>query len=202
MRYGIVINLKKCYGCNACTVICKQKNGTPPGVFWARVYANETGKYPRARREYLPTVCMHCAEPACVKVCPTGASYKREDGIVLIDQNKCIGCRYCMTSCPYNVRYFDFGGDEGYFPEKGLVAYEKTQREGIAKGTVSKCTLCVDRIEAGEEPACVQTCPTKARVFGDLDDPNSEAAKQIVMGAGYQLYPEVGTNPSVYYLPR
>ncbi|MGA2505489.1 MAG: sulfate reduction electron transfer complex DsrMKJOP subunit DsrO [Anaerolineales bacterium] len=200
MRYGIVIDTKRCFGCNACTIACKQKNGTPSGVFWNRVYVNEVGSYPTVRREYTPALCMHCDIPACVAVCPTGASYKREDGIVLVDQNKCVGCRYCMVACPYNARYFDNGSSEGYFPGKGLVAYETAQQLGKIKGTVSKCTMCADRIAVGEEPACVQTCPTKVRVFGDLDDPNSEISKLIVARGGYQIHPELGTNPSVYYL--
>lgn len=198
----MVLDLKRCFGCNACSVICKQKNSTPPGVFWAKVYATETGKYPNVRREYLPALCMHCADPACVKVCPTGASYKRKDGIVLIDKDKCIGCRYCMTACPYNARYFDFGESQEYFPGQGLTAYEKVKNEGHEKGKVSKCTLCVDRVENGEEPACVQNCPTKARIFGDLDNPNSDAAKLVLARSGYQLHPELGTKPSVYYLPE
>jgi len=143
---------------------------------------------------------MHCADAPCVEVCPTGASYQREDGIVLIDQDKCIGCRYCMVACPYNARYFDFGGNETYFPEMELTPLETARQEGRAAGTVSKCTMCVDRIDAGEEPACVATCPTYARIFGDLDDPESEVSKLIAEHGATPLHPELGTNPSVFYI--
>ena len=200
MRYGIVIDTRRCFGCNACTVACKQTNGTPPGVFWAKVYVEEVGEYPTARRQYTPALCMHCADAPCVEVCPTGASYQREDGIVLIDQDKCIGCRYCMVACPYNARYFDFGGNETYFPEMELTPLEAARQEGRATGTVSKCTMCVDRIDAGEEPACVATCPTYARIFGDLDDPESEVSKLIAEHGAMPLHPELGTNPSVFYI--
>lgn len=196
----MIIDLKKCYGCNACTVICKQRNGTPKGVFWAKVYATETGKYPNARREYTPAMCMHCDNPPCVTTCPTGASYKREDGIVVVDQDKCIGCRYCMVACPYDARYFDFGVNASYFPEMEANPYEKVHAENRKKGTVSKCTMCVDLIEEGEVPACSLVCPAKARIFGDLDDP--EFQKMISSRNGYQEKKHVGANPSVYYLPR
>ncbi|NLP44610.1 MAG: 4Fe-4S dicluster domain-containing protein [Peptococcaceae bacterium] len=200
MRYGMILDLKRCYGCNACTVICKQKNGTPKGVFWAKVYATEVGKYPQARREYLPTLCMHCANAPCVSVCPTGASYKREDGIVLVDESKCIGCRSCMLSCPYEARYFDFGAEASYFPGKEANPYEVAQASKRKKGTVNKCTLCVDRIDEGEIPACAQVCPTQARIFGDLE--STELQKLIISRNGYQEKSVVGTDPSVYYLPR
>lgn len=200
MRYGMVIDLKRCYGCNACTVICKQRNGTPKGVFWAKVYTAEVGEYPHARREYKPAMCMHCAEAPCVSACPTGASYKREDGIVLVDQDKCIGCRYCIVACPYEARYFDFGAEGSYFPGKGSNPYEKAQAGKRKKGTVSKCTMCIDCVEEGGQPACALTCPAKARIFGDLD--STELQKLIGERNGYQEKSHVGTNPSVYYLPR
>jgi len=187
-------------GCNSCTLTCKQKNGTLPGEFWTRVYAKEVGSYPKAKIEYHPALCMHCADAPCVEVCPTGASYKREDGIVLVDQSKCIGCRFCMVACPYNARYFNFGGNGTYYPEKEPTAFELAHQEGKIKGTVNKCNLCEDRIAAGEEPACVAICPTHARIFGDLDDPNSEVSKLIVENGGRQLNPELGTDPSVYYI--
>jgi Fe-S-cluster-containing dehydrogenase component len=201
MRLGIVIDTKRCMGCNSCTVICKQKNGTPPGVFFTKVFTQEVGTYPSAKIKYQPMLCMHCDEPPCVDACPTGASYKREDGIVLVDQDKCIGCRSCIIACPYCARYFDFGKANGYYPEKGLTEFEKSHQEGGVRGTVSKCTLCADMVDAGEAPACVQVCPTQARIFGDLDDPNSEISRLIAARGGYQLHPDLGTNPSVFYLP-
>ena len=199
MRYGMVIDLNRCVGCDACTFACKQKNGTASGVYWCQVLKSETGSYPNARPSYTPLLCMHCASPACVDVCPTGASVKRADGIVYIDQDKCIGCRACILACPYEARSFS-KKFRGYYPDKGPTAYETLQQEGKVKGTVSKCNLCLDLIETGGIPACVQTCPSSARFFGDLDDPESQVAKLIASRGGYQLYPEIGTDPSVYYL--
>lgn len=199
MRYGMIIDLGRCIGCNACTVACKQKNATPPGVFWCKVNASEEGEYPHAYKKVLPTLCNHCANPTCVHVCPTGASYQREDGIVLVDKDKCIGCRYCMAACPYEARTFDFGDRTGYFPELGNNAYEDATSYKHVKGTVSKCILCADKIDEGDIPACSRACPTGARVFGDLDSEDMQAL--VTLGA-YQPRPDERTNPSVYYLPK
>ena len=201
MRYGMVIDLKRCFGCNACTIICKQRHSTPPGVAWSRVYEYEEGVYPNARRHFKPALCMHCADPACVKVCPTGASYKNADGTVLVDQGKCIGCRYCMVACPYESRFQTDPGNMSYFPQADACSYEEATRGDFTPGTVSKCVRCDDRVSAGLVPACVQACPTQARLFGDLDDPESEVSRAIRKRGGYQVNPEFGTDPSVYYLP-
>jgi molybdopterin-containing oxidoreductase family iron-sulfur binding subunit len=200
LRYGMVIDLSRCVGCDACTLACKQKNGTTSGVYWCQVLKSEVGRYPNARPSYTPLHCMHCANPACVGVCPTGASVKRADGIVLVDQEKCIGCRACMIACPYDARFF-LKKYEGYYRDKGLTAYEIAHRAGKVEGTISKCDLCLDLVEAGDMPACVQACPSRALFFGDLDDAESQIAKLIVARGGYQLHPEIGTDPSVYYLP-
>jgi Fe-S-cluster-containing dehydrogenase component len=200
LHYGIVIDLNRCIGCDSCTLACKQMNGTPSGVYWCRVLKSEVGQYPNARPSYTPLLCMHCEKPACVEVCPTGASTRRQDGIVVIDQEKCIGCRACMMACPYDARFFNYQYQE-YHPDQGLTPYETAHRIGKLKGTVSKCNMCMDLIEAGDLPVCVQTCPAKARFFGDLDDPESQVAKLIISRRGYQIHPEVQTNPSVYYLP-
>src|SRR5450759_2956107 len=115
MRYGMAIDLKKCVGCMACTTACKAENQTRPGIFWNIVRDREFGEYPTLTRVFLPTPCMHCGNPPCVKVCPSGASHRREeDGIVLIDYEKCVGCRYCVEACPYGARYFN-GDADGYF---------------------------------------------------------------------------------------
>jgi len=201
MRYGMVIDLQRCIGCNACTLACKQEHGTQPGIFWGRVLISESGRYPNARQEYQPILCMHCADAPCVDVCPTGATQKLENGIVTVDQEKCIGCRYCMASCPFNARFFKFGGSQEYYPGKGLTPYELANANLHVEGTVEKCNFCAERLEEGKLPACVQVCPAKARFFGDLDDPNSEVSQLIASRGGYQLHPEVGTDPSVYYLP-
>ena len=198
-RYGMVIDTRKCLGCSACTLACKVENGTPRGVFWNKVLQREIGKWPNANREFLAMPCMHCNHPPCVEVCPTGASYKRADGIVAVDYDKCMGCRYCETACPYGARTF-VAAIRGYF-EQGLTPYEQVMFAKHQVGVEEKCNFCMDRIAKGQEPACVATCPAYARFFGDLDDPNSVVSKLIGERHGYQLLPELGTDPSVYYLP-
>jgi molybdopterin-containing oxidoreductase family iron-sulfur binding subunit len=195
----MIIDLGRCIGCNACTVTCKQAHGTPPLTFWCQVRASEEGAYPHAYKKLLPTLCMHCANPTCVHVCPTGASYKREDGIVLVDSQRCIGCRYCMAACPFEARSFDFGEREGYFAGQGLSAYEDVVLDDFTKGTVSKCKFCADKIDAGGTTACVQACPTHARIFGDLE---SDEMQALVKRGAYQARPDMRTDPSVYYLPK
>jgi Fe-S-cluster-containing dehydrogenase component len=201
MRYGMVIDLRRCIGCNACTIACRQQNATGPNIFWARVLIYEIGRYPNARLSYQPMLCFHCDEPACKEVCPTGATQKLPNGIVTIDSNKCIGCRACMVACPYGARFFNSKKFGPYFAGKGFTPYEESQPRERRAGRVGKCDFCFDRIQSGEEPACVVTCPGKARIFGDLDDPKSNVSKLIVERAGFQLCPELGTDPSVYYLP-
>jgi Fe-S-cluster-containing dehydrogenase component len=198
MRYGMVIDLKKCVGCMACTVACKAENQTRPGIFWNIVKDQEFGEYPAVTRVFLPVICMHCKEAPCVKVCPTGASHRRQDGIVKIDADKCIGCKYCIEACPYGARYFS-GETDGYFgPE--LTEMEKIGYSRHKIGVVEKCTFCSELLEKGKEPACVRTCIGKARYFGDLDNPDSEVSRLIKARHGSQLLKELGTEPSVYYL--
>ncbi len=199
MRYGMVIDLQRCIGCNACTIACKQEHSTQPGVFWSKTIVSERGTYPDARQTYQPLLCMHCAQAPCADVCPTGATQKLDNGIVIVDQQKCIGCRYCMVACPYNSRSFIFQ-HMVYYPDKGISPYEQATQSQHIVGTVEKCNFCVDRVQAGQLPACVLTCPADARFFGDLDDPNSEVTHLITSRGGYQLHPELGTDPSVYYL--
>lgn len=199
MRYGMVINLKRCIGCDACTIACKQANGTPPGVFWGHVLHKEVGKFPTAKVEYTPTLCMHCADAPCVKVCPTGASVKEANGIVHVLADKCIGCKLCISACPYEARWFT-EPTKGYFPAKGTTAKEKVDFAKFQPGKVTKCDFCMDKVKAGDQPICAQTCPATARVFGDLDDPNSEVAKLVRTSGAKPLKPEAGTKPSVYYI--
>ncbi len=200
MRYGMVIDLRRCIGCNACTIACKQQYGTPPGIFYSHVNITETGKYPNARQTPLPVLCNHCTNAPCVDVCPTGASQKLDNGIVTIDANICIGCRYCMVACPYNVRQFIGSEPAGYYPDKEITAYEQVMYADHQVGTVEKCNFCAARVADGQLPACVLTCPGKARFFGDLDDPNSEVSMLIINNNAKPLNEEAGTGPNVYYI--
>ncbi len=200
VRWGMVIDLRKCIGCQACTVACKAENLTPRGVFWNRVLKVENGKYPNVTRLFLPLHCMHCEDPPCVAACPTGASYKRPDGIVMINYDKCIGCKYCIPACPYAVRtYID--EPKPHFPNGGLSQIEQYRNGEHRTGVVEKCTFCVQRLDNGLEPACVQTCPPNAIRFGDLDDPQSDVSRMAKASGVVQLLRESGTNPSVYYVP-
>ncbi len=210
----MVIDLKRCVGCYACMISCKQEHFLPPLLFWNRVLIGEIGEYPSVRKLIYPVLCNHCLDAPCVEVCPTGATTKREDGIVVIDYEQCMGCRSCLMACPYQQR--SYYGDEGsgYFPGQGLTPYEELGRDWrkYKKRTVLKCDFCCERIDRGLQrglepgvdkeatPACVLACPANARSFGDLDDPDSKVAPLIRGKKGAPLHPEFGTNPSVYYL--
>jgi molybdopterin-containing oxidoreductase family iron-sulfur binding subunit len=210
MRYGMVLDLKKCIGCYGCQIFCKAENATPPGMLWSRVLFYESGNYPSVRKIPLPVLCMHCGTPACVDVCPTGASVKRPDGIVTVDSAKCIGCGHCLIVCPYGARHL-YLKDEEYFPGQGLTPYEKVGYQKHTIGVAGKCDFCLPRIKNGLEPACVQNCMANARYFGDLDDPDSEVSQLIRDRRAYQVYPDIypgdavtgdkpEIDPSVYYL--
>ncbi|MEE8472866.1 MAG: 4Fe-4S dicluster domain-containing protein [Dehalococcoidia bacterium] len=200
MRYGMVIDLKRCIGCYGCQISCKMENATPPGILYARVSKEEIGEFPNVRRASIPMLCMHCASPPCQEVCPSGATSQRPDGIVEIDDKKCVGCRYCMMACPYGARYYH-AKVRSYFPGQGLTPYEEWGYRNHPTGVVEKCDFCQDRLAAGQEPACAASCPSHARFFGDLEDPFSEVAMLVRDRGGYQLHSQLGTDPSVYYLP-
>jgi Fe-S-cluster-containing dehydrogenase component len=215
MRWGMVIDRKKCIGCYSCMISCKQSHALPPEVFWNRVLISETGIYPTVINHILPVLCNHCKEAACVKVCPTGATSKREDGIVIVNADQCVGCRYCVVACPYQMRSYYTDGKKEYWPGQGLTELERMGREvlyPLQLRTVIKCNFCVERIDEGLKerlrpgvdrevtPVCVNACPVKARTFGDLDDPTSNVFKLVRERRGYQLHPEFGTEPSVFYV--
>lgn len=199
MRRGMVIDLKRCIGCYGCAVACKAENGTSPGVFWMRVFEEEVGRYPNAGRRFVPLRCNHCASPPCVPVCPTGASYKRDsDGLVLVDYEACIGCGSCIVACPYQARSASNG--QQYYYAEGPTPYEQHHPRKPPVGVAQKCTFCVHRLDQGLEPACVQTCPTRALTFGDLDDPSSPVVQLIRERRAVQPRADLGADPSLYYL--
>lgn len=209
-KWSMVIDLEKCVGCSACTIACKAENRLPPGVVYRPVIEEEIGEYPNVSRRWLPRPCMQCDDPPCTDVCPVNATWKREDGIVVIDYNKCIGCRYCLTACPYGARYFDFGEDysddtpgkqpyeESPSPEYG----REWTRDGSGSpvGNARKCQFCIHRLDAGMLPACVSTCIGGATYFGDKNDPDSLVSELIANPRVMRLKEEQGTNPKVYYL--
>lgn len=179
-RWGMLIDTRRCIGCQACTIACSMENALPEGQFRTTVstYAvsDETGKTGLA---VLPRLCNHCEEPPCIPVCPVGATFKRKDGVVLVDGDKCVGCAYCVQACPYEARFINHH-----------------------TGKADKCTFCSHRVEAGMLPACVETCVGGARIFGNLNDPGSEISRRIA-DAGDKtsvLKPEAGTKPNVFYI--
>ena len=209
MRWGMVIDVRRCVGCQTCTIACKQEHGLPAGTFWRFVADCEVGTYPDVRRLFLPMQCMHCAEPPCVPVCPTGASRRREDGIVWIAYDACVGCGYCAVACPYRARHLVHEA-ESYFPA-GPTPPERLGARPERRGVMTKCTFCKERVDEGlarglrpgadpeATPMCAVACIAGAIVFGDLDDPASPVAQLVADGAAHPLLPECGTAPSVYY---
>ncbi len=178
-QMSMLIDLDRCIGCESCTIACKQENDVRLGSFWSKVLKmGPYGKFPDLEFYFLPVLCQHCKEPQCTLVCPTGASYKRDDGIVLVDKEKCVGCQYCLMACPYGVRTFN-------------------KQEGV----VEKCTLCAHLVDIGEEPTCVKTCIGKSRIFGDIEDPKSEVSLRIkAAGENVHTFANVGNQPSLRYI--
>lgn len=181
-RYGLAVDLKKCVRCRTCYIVCKVLHNIPNQFEIGRKYTRvklvepEVGSYPAVRRFFFPSHCMHCDDAPCVTVCPTGASFRREDGVISFDPKKCIGCKYCIVACPYQARYFNH-----------------------ETGIVDKCDFCEDRISQGKKPYCVEKCVGNAITFGDLDDPNSEVSRMITESGAIALSPQLGTKPKVFY---
>jgi molybdopterin-containing oxidoreductase family iron-sulfur binding subunit len=204
-QLGMTIDTKRCIGCSTCAVACKSENNLPDGNWWNRVNTvggevpdSPSGIYPNLKMEFFTLACQHCENPACTRVCPVGATYKREeDGVVIQDYGKCIGCRMCVAACPYTgVRSFNWE-EPRYSIE---VAVGDADAPAHQKHVVEKCTLCAHRLARNDKPACVTVCPAQARTFGDFADPNSEVSKKLTSRQYKQIKPEEGTNPSVYYL--
>lgn len=201
-KLGIAINLGRCIGCHTCSNACKMQNNVPMGLLWNRVMTEgcdvidgSLGVYPNLTRTYVPLACQHCENPACQRVCPTGATYKDENGRVEIDYDKCIGCRMCMAACPYNARSFNWE-EPVRDPDFN---YGDKDVPGRPHGVAEKCTLCKERTDRGDEPMCVKCCPTKARTFGDLDDPDSDISRLHLRSTAHVLLEEQGTRPQVFY---
>ena len=177
-HYGMLIDLRRCIGCHACSVACKAEFDVPLGKTRSWVEYVEKGRYPNVSRSFLPRLCNHCTHPPCVPVCPTGATWKREeDGIVVVDPDICIGCKYCIQACPYDARFLN-----------------------PVTGVADKCDFCLHRVSQGLAPACVETCIGRARIFGDLNDPDSEISRMIASNPVTVLRQGQGTEPNVYYI--
>ena len=199
-RYGMLINTKKCVGCYACRMACQMINKLEPEEAFISYKEIEQGTYPSVYAETVPVQCMHCENAPCQQVCPTHATYTTDSGVVLVDEEKCIGCKSCIMACPYGARYYR-ENEDGYFGSE-LNEYEAVMYTAMPQGRVDKCTFCVDRIDAGgnEPQACVAACPAGARVFGDLNDPESAPSKLMQERHAEPYLPEAGTHPSVYYI--
>ncbi len=192
VRWGMLIDTAQCKtGCNDCVAACNKENGLSGGTLptdsqWMRKI--DIKDISSGREISLPMMCQHCEEPPCVDVCPTAASFRRADGIVLVDRHRCIGCRYCMMACPYKARSFVHEPLHDQNPDVPR-----------GKGTVESCTLCVHRIDKGQQPACAQACTNKAILFGNLNDANSEIARKIRSVASVQVRADLQLNPGIRY---
>ncbi|MCA1981083.1 MAG: 4Fe-4S dicluster domain-containing protein [Calditerrivibrio sp.] len=200
-KYGFIIDLRKCVGCGSCQVSCKQENEVPFGVFRSRVDYADVGKYPAPKRYFLPKLCNHCDNPPCISACPVkGATYKREDGIVVVDRNLCIGCGRCASACPYGARYLNKNINIKNDPKNYNKVSEVKGKDKKQLFVADKCDFCLHRIAAGiEEPACVRNCAGKARFFGDLNDAKGSFVEVLKSAKGYKWNEDFGTKPVVTY---
>lgn len=207
-RWAMVIDQAKCIGCGYCTLACRATNDITPEHSWNIVV--DAGKV-GTKDVFLPRPCMHCQAAPCVEVCPVGASYYRPDGVVMMDYDRCIGCRYCEVACPYGARAFNWEAFTG--PNPAVPTWGEPEIERRPRGVPEKCSFCFQRIDRGlslglvpgvdpvATPACVNVCPVGARTFGDLKDPNSEVSRLLAAHPAYRLREDLGTGPRVYYLP-
>lgn len=183
-RYALVMDLRRCIGCHTCTIACKLENNSGDGIKWIQVKTiggggmdEPKGRYPNLSMYYRPITCMHCKDAPCIASCPTNSIIRREDGIVVLEEDICNGCQDCILACPYDVIIFN-----------------------VESGKSEKCNLCSHRIDVGEIPFCAKECVWGAIIFGDINDPNSDASKLIASRKGYVLLPEKGSSPSVHYV--
>jgi Fe-S-cluster-containing dehydrogenase component len=210
-RWAMVIDPRRCLrkdGCTACMDVCDKVHNVPhiPNPKhevkwiwrqeWEEAFPEQEAQYidPALTSSNVVVFCNHCDNPPCVRVCPTGATFRRDDGIVMMDWHRCIGCRYCMAGCPYGSRSFNWEDPRLYLKEENPDFPTRT------KGVVEKCTLCEERLDKGQPPACVEACPEKAMVFGDLDDPDSEVRELLRSRFAVRRKASLGTHPEIYYL--
>jgi Fe-S-cluster-containing dehydrogenase component len=203
--FVMVIDLSRCKNLKKCQSACDHMHQVHPGQNWIKVHPMQDAEH--TAQYWQPTTCMHCDEPPCVKVCPVDATFKRKDGIVAIDANRCIGCRFCMASCPYSTRVFNWE-EPDLSPEVKAMPYSCETSMPQKKGTVGKCDFCPDMVRKGELPHCVTACPNGVFFFGDMNEdsvtngPETFRFSELVKDkAGYRLMEDLGTKPRVYYLP-
>jgi len=196
-HFAMVIDLNTCVGCNACMAACAMGNQTPvwdKNKWRTYVHDKEIGLGSDVNRRFFPRLCNHCDNPPCMSVCPTGATQKKANGIVFVDQDLCMGCRACAMACPYHARVAITHADM----HEGREFYGSDYRR--TSPSMDKCSFCDHRVEQGIKPACVETCVGSARMFGDLDDPGDPVAQMVASGAARSLMPHIGTRPNVYYI--
>ena len=204
-KFVMVIDLSRCKNLKKCQTACNHMHHVHPGQSWVKIYSMQDSE--QSAPYWQPTTCMHCDEPPCVKVCPVDATFKRQDGIVLIDSNRCIGCRFCMAACPYSTRVFNW--EEPIMPaEIAAQDYSCETSTPQKKGTVGKCDFCPDMVRKGELPHCVSACPNGVFFFGDMNEDSVTNGAEtfrfsdlIKDKSGYRLMEDLGTKPRVYYLP-